>query len=108
MEMAEIKISELMDQLCIYAWEDLSFFQEGVDDVMIYRILRNYWLSPGLRLNAGYKTSRELSFICMLMKTADCISQNVSYFLQQLKVWFQSPKCVLWGKVFNQIQQEEE
>lgn len=42
MEMAEIKISELMDQLCIYAWEDLSFFQEGVDDVMIYRILRNY------------------------------------------------------------------
>lgn len=40
--MAKMKTNKFMDQLPIYAWEDLSFFQEGINDFMIYMILRNY------------------------------------------------------------------
>lgn len=43
-----MKCSTLINQYPIYAWEALSFIQQGADDFMIPIILRNYWLSLGL------------------------------------------------------------
>lgn len=53
MEVAKMKISRLTNHLPLYAWEDRSFVQEGVDDVTIYMILRNYRLSFGLCSKRG-------------------------------------------------------
>lgn len=40
--------SKFMNQHPIYAWGDLSFTQQDVDDFMIHIIWRNYSLSLGL------------------------------------------------------------
>lgn len=52
-EIAKMKISRLTNHLPLYAWEDRSFIQEGVDDFTIYMILRNYRLSFGVCSKRG-------------------------------------------------------